>query len=66
MLTGYLSLGAPAWRWLGEYATMDKSFAIFLCRGGSSARDFRMFCLVAHEEIRVRKIIVTLCKILQL
>jgi hypothetical protein len=26
VLTGYLSLGAPAWRWLGEYVTLDRTF----------------------------------------
>ena len=26
VLTGYLSLGATAWRLLGEYVTLDKKF----------------------------------------
>jgi hypothetical protein len=58
--------GAPAWRWLGEYVTMDSTFySLFFQAGNSNSPSyFRTFFLITFfEEDFIRNIllIIILC-----
>jgi hypothetical protein len=56
-------IGAPAWRWLGEYVTLDKMCyrLIFKQEVGAAPRYFHISFLFAFlEEVFVRNIIIIL------
>ena len=63
VLTGYLSLRTPVWRWLGEYVTLNKKFCSLLLKQEAVASQVtsKFSCLIAFiEKALIRSIIITL------
>jgi len=61
MLTGHLSLGAPAWRWLDQCMTLDRTFynLCFKQEAVAAPSYCHIFCLIIFlEEAFIRNIIV--------
>jgi hypothetical protein len=56
--------GAPAWRWLGEYVTLDSTFysLLFQQEVAAAPRYCHIFFLITFlEEAFIRNIMIILC-----